>query len=283
MALRISLSLVCAGAALLAGCASPHGSTPNGSDGPLLPAGSTVQTPADPSLEPEEFRQAESLWLMGEHGRAYRAFIDFTSRHPQSKRLGEAYLYAGMASEQHGDRENSRRCYEHAARDANRRVAARAALAMGEWSMRGDGFAEAAGHFRNAARLAADEETRAEATLKAGISLQKAGMFEDARALLQGCARNGALPKYADQARYRLEMDPFFTVQVGAFLKEQNARDKMQQLVRAGIDSELRAPGASGIPFYRVVSGRFPDRAAAVSHQRRIFGAIGGEEPMIVP
>lgn len=293
MVLRIFLSVLqvalllggLSGPVLFVGCV---GSTPRGGDpdanGPFTPVGTaTHRTAADPKLAPEEFRRAESLWLMEQYDEAYRGFIAFTSRHPQSRRLGEAYLYAGMSAEKKGDRQNAIRCFEYAAREPDRKVSARAALEMGEWHMEGEGFADAAGHFRNAGRLAADEETRAEAMLMTGISLQKGGMFEEARSVLHACALNKFSRKYADQARYRLAMESHFTVQVGAFLDEKNAQAKMKALAAAGINAEMRSPKASGVPFFRVLSGRFEIRPDAVAHQTRIRAALGGEKPIIVP
>ena len=141
----------------------------------------------------------------------------------------------------------------------------------------------AAACFREAARQAVDDETRSEAHYQQGVALQRMGRFEDAQLALQKCLDLDGSGKHSAQATLRLQYDPWFSVQVGAFLKKSLALKQSTRLQDAGFPAEIRMPGRKGSPLHRVLSGRYKDRSGAQQHASRIQAALGLEEVKVVP
>ena len=195
--------------------------------------------------------RAESARLAGRDSEAADLYATFYRHHYRDPRAAEALLNAGVAHRRAGEPTSARSHLITAAGLGDDRITPHAQLQLG-YLERGEGqYAAAAMRFEDAARSARDVETRAEALLEAGISLQRAGAFEEATRPLRACLDLAEVaPRFAEEAREVLARDPSFTVQVGAFARRSHATERSAALVGAGFPAEVRASDATGTSLY---------------------------------
>ena len=187
---------------------------------------STTSIPA-PAVE-SEWQNARKAWLLDDVGVAQSACSRFAERYPEDARSGEALLSAGICAQRRGRAEEA----EGLLREAQSRggaIAARALLQRGALAIDLNP-SRAASCFREAGRLAVDTETKSEALYQQGVALQRIGRFDEARVALQSCIDLAGSSKHSAQATLRLQYDPWFTVQVGAFLKKSLALKQSTRL-----------------------------------------------------
>ena len=239
-------------------------------------------TPSTPNpIVESQWQDARKAWLLDDVAVAQSAFSLFAERYPTDRRSGEALLSAGICAQRRGRMEEA----EGLLREAQSRggaIAARALLQRGAIAIDLNP-ARAAACFREAGRLAIDDETRSEASYQQGVALQRLGRFEEAQVAFQNCLQLGGSGKHSAQATLRLQYDPWFSVQVGAFLKKSLALKQSTRLQDAGFPAEIRMPGRKGSPLHRVLSGRFQERNLALQHASRVQAALGLEEVKVVP
>mgnify|MGYP002057015200 CR=1 FL=1 len=228
-----------------------------------------------------QWQDARKAWLLDDVAVAQSAFSLFAERYPTDRRSGEALLSAGICAQRRGRMEEA----EGLLREAQSRggaIAARALLQRGAIAIDLNP-ARAAACFREAGLQAIDNETRSEAFYQQGVALQRLGRFEEAQVALQNCLQLGGSGKHSAQATLRLQYDPWFSVQVGAFLKKSLALKLSTRLQDAGFLTEIRMPGRKGSPLHRVLSGRYKVRSEAQQHASRIQAALGLEDVKVVP
>ena len=268
----------------LGACSSPPDERPRRHVYPLPLTASTTATAVPSTPENRAFEAAEALYVIEEdYSGAERLFEAFVVHFPRSPRRGEAFIYLGECADRRRDHDGSREFYEKGAAQPNENVAAHAHLKLGEWYARAESFREAIQHFERTIQLAVDSETRLEAQLKIGIALQKMGNFSAAKSFLERCSRNIDSVRIADLARYRLQVEAYVTVQVGAFGNREHALQRAQVLRAQHIEAEVLPPTQRGNPYFRVISGRFTDRSAARERLRSIEAILVDEKPFIVP
>jgi len=227
------------------------------------------------------WQKARTAWLLDDVATAQISFSRFAEQNPLDARSGEALLSAGICAQRRGRNEEA----EGLLREAQSRggaISARALLQRG-YIVSANQPHLAIPRFKEAARLATEMETRAEAWLQHGISLQRAGFFQEAREPLEQCSEQNFAPGLSARARLQLQYDPWFTVQVGAFLEHSHALGQLQQLEQAGLPAEIRSPGRKGSPLYRVLSGRFDQRDHAKRHSLKVRAALGKDDARVVP
>ena len=227
------------------------------------------------------WQQARTAWLLDDVAAAQVSFSRFAEQNPLDPRSGEALLSAGICAQRRGRKEEA----DGLLREAQSRggaVSARALLQRG-YLVSADQPRLAIPRFAEAARLATEMETRAEAWLQHGISLQRSGLFQEAIEPLQRCSDQAVAPGLSARARLQLQYDPWFTVQVGAFLEHSYAMSQLQQLEQAGLPAEVRSPGRKGSPLYRVLSGRFDHRDEAHRHSLRVRALLGKDDARVIP
>lgn len=229
------------------------------------------------------WQRAESDRIADRHESAAGWYSEFARWYPSDPRTPEALLGAGTAYRRAELPDLARAHLTAAGDQKDPAVTAQAWLQLGYLERAEGQYAESAMRFQEAARSAELPETRAEALLEGGISLRKAGAFEEARRPLTACAELAEVaPRHAAEAREVLAADPFFTIQVGAFVDPAHAAELARSLVEAGFDAEVR-PGRSGVQeVHRVVSGRFARRPEAVRHAEALRTRFGGD-PIIRP
>lgn len=246
---------------------------------------SSSRTPTPVSTSAPETRKqwdlARTAWLLDDVAAAQAAFSRFAESNPQDPRSGEALLTAGICAQRRGRNKEA----DGLLREAQSRggaVAARALLQRG-YLLLPEQPVRAISCFAEAAEKALDPETRAEGWLQHGQALQRSGRFEKAADPLNRCSDQQDAPGLAARAKLLLQYDPWFTVQVGAFLDRSNAQRQLRKLESAGLPAEHRMPGRRGSPLHRVLSGRFDQRDAAIRHSLRIKQVLGTEDVKVIP
>ena len=252
----------------LAGCSNPEARHP-------------APVPGQSVVAEQLWQKARTAWLLDDVATAQVSFSRFAEQNPLDSRTGEALLSAGICAQRRGRNEEA----EGLLREAQSRggaVSARALLQRG-YLVVTEQPRLAIPRFAEAARLATEMETRAEAWLQHGLSLQRSGLFQEAKAPLERCAEQNIASGLSARARLQLQYDPWFTVQVGAFLERSHALSQLQQLEQAGLPAEIRSPGRKGSPLYRVLSGRFDQRDQANRHSLRVRAALGKDDARVIP
>ena len=229
----------------------------------------------------QQWDAARTAWLLDDVATAQAAFSRFAESNPEDPRSGEALLTAGICAQRRGRAAEADGLFREA-QTRGGAVAARAFLQRG-YLLLLDHPDRAVHCFGEAARLALDGETRAEGWLQHGLSLQRSGQFSGAVVPLQKCANQQDAPGLAARARLLLQYDPWFTVQVGAFLEKSNAQRQLRRLESAGLAAEHRIPGRSGSPLHRVLSGRFENREDAIRHSLRVKTVLGTDDVKVIP
>ena len=241
---------------------------------------SPTATPTN-RLAARQWQVARTAWLLDDVAAAQISFSRFAEQNPTDPRRGEALLSAGICAQRRGRIDEAEGLLREA-QSCGGAVSARALLQRGYLVASARPFL-AVPRFQEAARLAVEMETRAEAWLQHGISLQRSGRFQEAQEPLKMCAGQTASPGLSARARLQLQYDPWFTVQVGAFLESSYAMKQLQQLEQAGLPAELRSPGRKGSPLHRVLSGRFAQREEATRHVLRVRAATGVDDARVIP
>jgi tetratricopeptide (TPR) repeat protein len=257
----VRVGLVCvATVALAGGCSGPEHRT--------------ATVPEKESL----WRDAEKARLAGEHAAAAERYATFFRFHHEDERAPAALLEAGAEYRRAGLPQRAREHLMVAAERKDPRIAPLACLQLGYLDRSEGRHAAAAMRFADAAALAQESETRAEALLEAGLSLQKAGAFSEAARPLGACVElSEVAPRHAAEARLALAQEPFFTVQTGAFVERARAAEQVARLEKAGFPAEVKQVAGGDAPLHRVTSGRFPRRPEAEEHAARLSRALGSE------
>lgn len=253
----------------------------------MIPGCGTSSSRKSPTASPgnriatRQWQAARTAWLLDDVAAAQLSFSHFAEQNPADPRRGEALLTAGICAQRRGRNDEADGLLREA-QACGGAISARALLQRG-YLVATERPQLAAPRFSEAARIAVELETRAEAWLQHGIALQRSGRFEEALQPLKMCAAQKAALGLAARARLHLQYDPWFTVQVGAFLESAHALRQLQQLERAGLPAEMRSPGRKGSPLHRVLSGRFDRREQASRHALRVRAATGENDARVIP
>ena len=164
--------------------------------------------------------QARGAYASGNYTRAYSLAQSKASRAAAHRQ--EAHYIAGMAAHQINDEGNSLRHLTAALRPTGNEIAGRAGAQLGLIYQRQGRLERAVAHLVVAAPLLRGED-RAQAFLQTAVIQQKLGRWSAASANLEQARRlsrdREALDRIARHAQYSA-----FTVQIGAFAIESNAR-----------------------------------------------------------
>ena len=239
----------------------------------------TPNQPATAEVSPPDqlWEQAELARVAGRHAEAAELYATFHRFHYRDPRAAEALLDAGTEFRRAGNIDRARDHLITAAQKGDPRIAPHAWLQLGYLERAEGQFAAAAMRFQDAAQSAMEIETRAEALLEAGLSMQRAGAFAEAARPLNACVQlRSQAPKHAEEAERALRQPPFFTVQIGVFKARERAENLMKKLANSNLEATMdMRPSETGAVF-RVTSGQFARRPEAERHAQRIK-ALGHE------
>ena len=217
------------------------------------------------------WEQAEVARVSGRHDEAATLYATFHRYHHRDERAAEALLDAGTEYRRAGSIRQARDHLVTAIQRGDARITPHACMQLGYLERAEGNYAAAAMRFGEAARVATDVETRADALLEQGHSLQRAGAFAEARRPLTACAELADIaPRHAKEARDALRQPPYFTVQVGAFQERKHADALALRISAAKISARVLEDASGAVPLYRVISGEFPRRPEAKARATKL-------------
>lgn len=245
---------------------------------------STPQASADDANATELIAQADAAYDRGEYVTAYRTAIRVANRQNNPDRHLAAYI-AGMSTWKLRDYTNAAFYLDSAKQAADPQLAADAQAALGLV------HAETGQHDKAVAELLAAAPNltgndRANAYLFAAISQQKLGQRTSARTNLLLAQRYATDAAIRDQVNELLGVTGY-TLQTGAFTKDQNARKAAQELAAKAQPlnigrTRILAITRDGRQFYRVQIGQFVSTEAA-NRARNTLKSATGLESIITP
>jgi len=246
-------------AALLAGCA-------------------TQQT----TTQDQQLAAAQSAYNGGDYHGAYRRATHVYSIARGSTRDEAAYL-AGISAQRLGNGPAAQSHLQAAARAADRRLAAEANASLGLLHSEQGRFDLAA---RDLTRAAADLEgqDKANAHFYAAVAQQKLGQWPQARTNLVLARAATQDPAFRHQVEAQLAVTGY-TIQVGAFRSEANARTAADRAApaatsqRVGLPRLVASTDSRGLPVTLVHVGRYATFAAANQARHQ----LGDQQAIIVP
>ena len=228
---------------------------------------SCAQGPASSYLD--RYDEGVSAWQSERYPEAKGIFQQLLSDYPHGHLNDTVKLRLAACDYSLGNFEEARGVYKEFI-DSLGEHRLRALESLGNLEMLAGNYAVAAEHLRNAAQMAKKEEHRRRIEYRLALSLQKDGEFAEARKIFERLRQSDPDSKISRESTHRLSKPDFFTVQVGAYGKRQNAEAQRQQLKRGGFAARVEPLVTDSSTFYRVWIGRFTTRRHALREQRRI-------------
>ena len=221
---------------------------------------STSQDAAE--IEAILFRVSEDLQIR-QHEAARIKLLDLLDRYPHVKNDRQVQLFLAGCEDELGDHAEAVRIYhELLAKPMPADDQLKILGYLGVAQIKLDQFELAAGTFLRAEELAKAAD-KGGYGYRRGIALQRAGKFPLARKVFEDVLGAQASADLIRKTRRRLALPDYFTVQVGAYGQEANARRVHRTLQRAGFSAELDYdPGNRTVPHY-VYVGKFDSLDAA--------------------
>lgn len=245
---------------------------------------STPQASPDDAKAPQLLADADAAYDRGEYVTAYRTAIRVANRDTNPDRYLAAYI-AGMSTWKLRDFTNAEFYLDMARQSPDPQLAADARAALGLV------YAEMGQHEKAVRELLAavpklTGNDRANAYLFAAISQQKLGQRPAARSNLILAQRFATDAGIRDQINELLGVTGY-TLQSGAFSKEQNARKAAQNLAQRASSlnlgrTRILVVNREGRRFYRVQIGEFSSTDAA-NRARNSLRSATGIEAIITP
>ncbi len=217
----------------------------------------------------EQVRSAEREYRDGRAENAEKIATTVIDKYPWSGGTAEAYYIRGLARTRRGRGEAARKDFDDAIRLALRadlKAYAAAAAAM-QWQTEGD-YAQANRSYERALDLLPPDRDQSEILYRYGVSLMRAGRWDDARDVLRRARRDHPHGDFAaEAARWADWSHDYFTIQCGMFSAVANAQRLVRNLRSAGMEPTLVSERGRG---YAVRVGQFPDYASAAGALPRV-------------
>ncbi len=226
-------------------------------------------------IEASLFKVSDDLDL-NNYDAARIKLLDLVDRHPHLKKNRQVQLLLAGCEEELGAHHEAMRIYDELlAKPMPADDQLKILGYLGVAQIKLDQFEVAAGTFLRAEELAKAAD-KGGYGYRRGIALQRAGKFPLARKVFEDVLGAEASPDLIRRTRRRLALPDHFTVQVGAYGQEANARRVHRTLQRAGFSAELDYdPGNRTVPHY-VYVGNFDslDEARRMLERLQRSGAL---------
>lgn len=225
--------------------------------------------------QPMNMERSQSAYAAGDYATAYReaALVANDTRAPQAHREEAAYL-AGVSAYNTDRFYEAQRYFEQAARSRDANLAGDASAMLGLVHARLGRHALAARTLLEAAPKLQGQD-RANAYFYAGIAQQRLGLFPESRTSLSLARSSSNDAAFRQRASEQMGVTGY-TLQVGAFSKEDNARRTAATMAEQARDKQLGVPrvvpatGPDGSSLYLVQIGQFYSWPTAMAARNRI-------------
>jgi tetratricopeptide (TPR) repeat protein len=225
--------------------------------------------------QPINMERSQAAYASGDYATAYReaAIVADDVRAPAAQRQESAYL-AGVSAYNLDKFHDAQRYFEQAARSSDADLAGDASAMLGLVHARLGRHALAARTLLEAAPKMQGQD-RANAYFYAGVAQQRLGMFPESRTSLSLARSASSDPAFRQRASEQMGVTGY-TLQVGAFSQEANARRTAETMAEQARDKQLGVPrvvpatGPDGKSLYLVQIGQFYSWPTAMAARNRI-------------
>jgi len=220
-------------------------------------------------LPPEGRRrliEADRQYEQGHYRTARDALSGLIQAYPDRAEIAEAYYVRGLCHLKLNRRTAAREDFEQALRRSNRQdLTARVHACLGSLAYEQGDFAQAIDHYQQAIPDLPDKPPLDEVLYRLGVSLQRVGRWDDARAAFSKLFWKFPGSRIEPDARRRFRWPyEYFVIQCGAFERLRGAEDLMRQLSQKGLrHTQWRLETRRSKVIYVVQVGRYKDYAAA--------------------
>lgn len=216
-------------------------------------------------------RQYESGNLTAARGELDTIIRDY----PAAPQSAEAYYLRGLCHMRARESSLAGRDFERCVSLSRRPdLAAKAHAALGEIDFGLERYAAACEHFAIAASGLGNESPIDEVLYRYGVSLQREGRWDEARAQLARLLQQHGGGRHRDEVQRRVNWPAnTFAIQCGVFREPKGADALVRKLSAAGISARQAVEGRAGESIRVVYAGKYgtrPQAKAALPGVRRI-------------
>ncbi|MCX5653501.1 MAG: tetratricopeptide repeat protein [Planctomycetota bacterium] len=227
------------------------------------------------------FDEGFAAFQAGHWQRAYDGFTRYLRSGPEVASRGEVYYYRGEALVHLRRRDEAMADFKQAlASKPGQPILDFVRVAIGNFYYEEGNDAKALEWYDQALRDRVPELPMDQLSLRAGVSLQRVGRWQDADKYFQHLINNFPATVAAQEARRRIHATAF-AVQTGAFTTAAAAQQELARLRQKGFDGRIVPASRPGQTLQAVQVGRARTYAEAQALASRLMGA--GFSTLIVP
>jgi tetratricopeptide (TPR) repeat protein len=212
---------------------------------------------------------------------AYDGFTRYLRSNPDATTRGEVYYYRGQALVHLRRRSEAMNDFQQAlAAKPGQPILDFIRVAIGNFYYEEGNDAKALEWYNQALREPVSQLPMDQLSLRAGVSLQRVGRWQDADKYFKHLIDNYPATMQAQEARRRISATSF-AVQTGAFTTPAAAQQELSQLRQKGFDARIVPASRPGQTLQGVQVGRARTYAEAQATAQRLTSA--GFSTLIVP
>jgi TolA-binding protein len=227
------------------------------------------------------FDDAFAAFQAGQWPRAYDGFTRYLRSGPEATSRGEVYYYRGQALVHLRRRSEARNDFQQAlAAKPGQPILDFIRVAIGNFYYEEGNDAKALEWYNQALRDPVPQLPMDQLSLRAGVSLQRVGRWQDADKYFQHLIDNYPATTGALEARRRIHATAF-AAQAGAFTMPAAAQQELARLRQKGFDARIVPTNRAGQTLQAVQVGRARTYVEALALAQRLMNA--GFSALIVP
>jgi len=227
------------------------------------------------------FDEGFAAFQAGHWQSAYDGFTRYLRSDPEVTTRAEVYYYRGQALVHLRRRSDAMNDFQQAlAAKPGQPIVDFVRVAIGNFYYEEGNDAKALEWYNQALREPVPQLPMDQLSLRAGVSLQRVGRWQDADKYLQHLIDNYPATVQAQEARRRIHATSF-AVQTGAYTTADAAQQELSRLRQKGFDARIVPASRPGQTLQAVQVGRARTYVEAQALARRLMSA--GFSTLIVP
>ncbi len=235
---------------------------------PLFIAG----CPTLPPAERESLQRASQEYESGRYAEALTRLDKLIRDYDQAAEIDEAYYLRGLCRVRLGKTAEAKRDFQRAAQGRGREeLRAKAKVSLATLAYQQRDWAEAAQFYAEAIEDLPNEPPTGEILYSAGLSLQRAGRWPEARRAFSRIVHHFGSSQVAEQARRKATWThEYFSIQLGAHAYVEKALQSVSAFKQRGLNATQENHPRQGKAMWIVMTGRYRTYAEAEAALRRV-------------
>lgn len=211
--------------------------------------------------------QTKDSVTRGQYDAGERAANEFLRQFSSNKKAGDAYYFRGMCRINLHQRESGREDFVACAALAGREDLRAKSLAMlGLLAFEKQDYARAADYYAQADSMSAASPLTDEALFRYGVSVQRLGRWQEARALYSRLLHQMPVSSFVAEARRRFAWPhEYFVVCCGEYPGVEAANEAAAVWKQRGRDVTVEFAEADGVGLWRLFAGQYDSYASATA------------------